>query len=114
MNDLENCDSDYGANLDVTIRDNPTRAIAIAVGAGVALAFLVRALQPRPVEHRAARLLEDLRDRLDDLADPAYRRVSGLAKNGASLMRDGADHVSHLRLDRTINRLTSNLRNLFR
>lgn len=113
MNDLENNVSEHGADLEATVRENPTYAIVIAVGAGLALALLVRALQPRPVEHRAARLLEDLRERLNDLADPAYRRASGLARNSASHMRDGADQLSHLRLDRTFGRLTNNLRNLF-
>ena len=113
MNEFENQTSDCCTDFDGVVRENPTRAILFALGAGVALAFVVRALQPRP-QHRAARLLEDLRERLGDFADPALRRASGLASNGASLVQDGMDQFSSLHLDRTLNGVTKRLRNLFR
>lgn len=112
MNELENQTSDCCTDLDGIVRENPTRAILFALGAGVALALVVRALQPRP-QHRAARLLEDLRERLADLADPAFRRASGLASNGASLVQDGVDQFSGLHLERRLNGVTKRLRNLF-
>ena len=113
MNEIENNVNEHDAAFDGAIRDNPTRAILAAVGVGIAIALVVRALQPRPVEQRAARLLEDLRERLQDLADPAYRRASRLASNGASVVQDGVDHLSGLHLDRAFNRFSSRLRNLF-
>lgn len=114
MNELENNNSECCAELDSVVRENPTGAILLAVGAGLALAFVVRALQPRPAEHRAARLLDDLRERLSGLADPALRRASGLASDGAGLLHDGADHLASLHLDRKFNRVTDRLWNLFR
>ena len=114
MNELEHQTSDCCADLDAFVRENPTRAIIFAAGAGLALALLVRALQPPPAEHRAARLLEDLRERLSGFADPALRRASGLASDGASLLHEGVDHLSGLHLDRKLHRATSRLRNLFR
>lgn len=113
MNELENQTSDCCADLEGVVRENPTRAILFALGAGVAIALVVRALQPRP-EHRAARLLDDLREHLTGLADPAYRRASGLASNGASLVQDGVDHLSNLHLERTFNGVRRRLRTLFR
>lgn len=114
MNELENETAACCADLDATVRENPTKAILLAVGAGLALAFVVRALQPRPPEHRAARLLADLRERLSGLADPALRRASGLASDGASLLHEGADHLSGLHLDRKLHRARTRLRNFFR
>lgn len=114
MNESENQTSPCCYDVDSMVRENPTRAILLAVGAGLAIALVVRALQPRPVENRAARLLEDLRERLSDLAAPAQRRASAFASNGAALAQNGADHFSNLHLDRTLNSVTGKLRKLFR
>lgn len=119
MNEPENYDPESQtptccADVDSMVRENPTRSILLAVGVGVVLALIVRALQPRPVENRAARLLEDLRERLGDFADPAYQRASGLASNGAALARNGADHLSNLHLDRTLHRVAGKVRKFFR
>ena len=110
MNEPENQTSLCCNDMDGMVRENPTRTILLAVGAGLALALIVRALQPRPVENRAARLLEDLRERLSDLAEPAHR----LASNGAALAQNGVDQFSNLHLDRTLNSMTGKLRKLFR
>lgn len=114
MNEFENKNSVCCSELDSAVRENPTGAILLAVGAGLALAFAVRALQPRRAEHRAARLLDDLREHLNGLADPALRRASALASDGAGLLHDGADHLSSLHLDRKLSRVTDKLWNLFR
>ena len=114
MNEPENQPAACCSDVNGMVRENPTRSILLAVGAGFAMALLVRALQPRPVENRAGRLLEDLRDRLDDLAAPAHRRASALAGNGAALVQNGVDHFSNLHLDRTLNNVTGKLRKLFR
>ena len=114
MNEPENQTSLCCNDMDGMVRENPTRTILLAVGAGLALALIVRALQPRPVENRAARLLEDLRERLSDLAEPAQRRASALASNGAALAQNGVDQCSNLHLDRTLNNVTGKLRKLFR
>jgi hypothetical protein len=114
MNELDTETSDFGDQLDVIIRENPTKSILWALVVGVAIAFVVRALQPRPAEHRAARLLEVLREQLVGLAQPAIRRANALGSNGASLAHDGLAHLYHLRLDRPFDSVTSKLRSLFR
>lgn len=114
MNELETNPPTYGAQLDGLVRENPTQAILWAVGAGVAIACLVRALQPRPAEHRAARLLEDLREQLSSLALPAYREGRGLANNGANFVKDGTAQLANLRFDRTLGSPAAKLRKLFR
>ena len=114
MNETETQPTACCSDMDGMVRENPTRSILLAVGVGFVIALLVRALQPRPVENRAARLLEDLRGRLDDLAAPAHRHVSTLAGNGAALVQNGVDHFSNLHLDRTLHNVTGKLRKLFR
>lgn len=105
--------SDFCAEVDHVVRENPTRAVLVAVGAGIALGLIVRALQPRPVESRAARLLHEIQDRLHDLADPAYRKVSALAGDGADYLKEGVNRLHDLHLDRRARSLGQRVRDLF-
>ncbi len=114
MNELEKQTASSYSDVNSMVRENPTCSILLAVGAGLAVALIVRALQPRPREYRAALLLEDLRERLGDLAGPAHCRADALAKNGAALAQNGIDQISNLHLDRTLNNITGRLRKLFR
>ena len=114
MNELENETSHYGTQMDGIVRENPTRAILLGLGAGFAVALIIRALQPRPHHNHTTRLLEDLRESLRDVADPVYRRASSLTDNGASMVHDGATQLSNLHLDRRLRSATSKLRSLFR
>ncbi len=114
MNEPENQTAFCRNDVDSMVRKNFTRAILVAVGAGLALAFVVRALQARPVDNRTARLLEDLRERLSDLTEPAGRPASALASNGAAFAQNGVDRFSNLHLDRTLNSVTGKLRKLLR
>ncbi len=99
--------------VDERVRENPTQAILIALGVGVVLGVLVKMLQPRPEESRATRLLNEIQDRLHELTDPAFQKMSSLASNGADLVKEGMDQVSDLHLNRTANRLRRRLRKLF-
>ncbi len=101
--------TDYAAQVDDCVRENPTRALLIAAGIGLAIGVAVRAMQPRSTASRASRLLEDLQDRLHELSD----RASSLANNGSGLVSDGVDRVRDLRLDRKLNSLSQRVRNLF-
>ena len=77
--------------MDQYVRRNPGASLLIAVGAGLAMALLVRALRPEPTpQRRLKNLIDDLEDRLRDAATPMLRRASGLASNGAEALRDGA------------------------
>ncbi len=113
MNGLDAETSDRGSQLDGIVRENPTQAILWALGAGFVLAWAFRALRHRPAEHRASRLLENLREQLGGLAQPAIRRASAAAMNGADLAHDRATHLSK-NLDRHFDSVTSKLRGLFR
>lgn len=77
--------------FDERVRENPSRAILAAVGLGIAAALLLRAMRPQPDPRSHARqLLEDIRDRLHDLADPALNRLNELAGEGSGALRKGA------------------------
>lgn len=102
------------SQLDDTIRENPTGALLAAVGIGLAIGLLVRALQPRPAETRALRLLADLQDRIQDITGPAYQRASEFAGQGASAVKEGVDHLQDLHLDRNFRRLGRRLKGFFR
>lgn len=112
MNEFDIEPPDRSAQLDDLVRDNPTQSILWALGAGLALAFVVRALRHRPVEDRATRLLEDLREQLGS-ARPALRRASALASKGVSLAHTGAAQLPH-NLERHFESVKGNLRHLFR
>lgn len=103
MNDHPNNEaSDYCEPFDASVRENPTRAIVIALGVGIALGLAIRALQPPPPATRAARLIEDLQDRLHGLSDRA-----------ASMAGSGVDRVRDLGLDRGVRSLSQRIQNLF-
>ncbi|TDU71453.1 hypothetical protein EI77_02579 [Prosthecobacter fusiformis] len=87
---LENC-----------VRENPTRTLLMVAGLGVAAAFLARSLAPTP-QNRALQVLEDIQDRLSDLAD-----------EGALAMSRGVRHVGELHLDRTFDKLSRGIKGLF-
>lgn len=102
------------SQIDEVVRENPTYAILGALGIGVALGLLVRSLVPAQPENRALSLLEDIQERLADLAEPAYRRVSSVAEEGADAVRKGVDRLGDLHLERSIGSIGRRLRNLFR
>ncbi len=113
MNDSNDLNSTCCSGLDDAVRENPTRSIVCAVGAGLLLGLLVRGFHHRPPEARAARLLDELRERIENLAEPASRRARSLAKKGASLVEDGSDEIDDLHLDSKVKGLTRKLRDLF-
>lgn len=88
--------------FDDCVRENPTRAIVIALGIGLAIGLVIRALQPPPPTTRAARLIEDLQDRLHGLSDRA-----------ASMAGTGVDRVRDLGLDRSVRSLSQRFLGLF-
>ena len=88
--------------FDECVRENPTRSIVMALGLGLAVGLVIRALQPPPPSTRTARLIEDLQDRLHVLSDRA-----------TSLAGDGVDRVRDLGLDRSVRSLGQRVRNLF-
>jgi len=79
--------------LDEAVRANPTNALLIAVGIGLAIAVLIKAARPPSPRHRLESLLEDLEDRLQSVAQPAARRASSLAESGAGFLEEARGNV---------------------
>ena len=79
---------------------NRTNALLCAIGTGVAIGLIVRALRPAPSRtERLAHLLEDLEDRLRENARPALRKASAYAAGSADALRDGL-HTGDALLER--------------
>ena len=72
VNEPTNAAAECCAEVDQCVRRNPATAILVALGAGLAIGLIVRALRPEPTpQYRVARLLEDLEDRLRDVTGPS-------------------------------------------
>lgn len=96
-----------------SIRRNPGTTLLIAIGTGLAVGLLVRALRPEPtVRYRAARMLEDLEKRMRDATAPALRKAGDLASEGAEVMRDGW-HTGEARLGSLVREGRNRLARLF-
>jgi len=73
--------------MEECVRRNPGTSLLATILAGVALGLLVRALLPdRKPENRALRLLDEIEDRLRDLAEPSLRKVSDVANDRMHLL----------------------------
>ena len=94
-----------------SIRRNPGTALLIAVGTGLAIGLLVRALRPEP-KHRVAQMLEDIERRVRDATGPALHKAGVLASEGAEAVRDGL-HTGGARLGRFFRAGGKKLRHLF-
>ena len=106
--------TECASQLDCFARDNPGRALLIALGVGLAAGVLVRALQSHPTENRATRLLADLQDRLHEIATPLQRQADRVVESGAGTVRDGVARFHDLHLDRGLRDLGRRFKNLFR
>ena len=85
----------------------------IAVGAGLAIALIVRALRPEPTpQHRITRMLEDIQRRVRDVAGPAFHKAGELASESAEAVSDGW-HTGGARLGRFFRDGRKRLRHLF-
>lgn len=87
--------------LDDCVRKNPIGTLLAAAGVGLATVLIARALTPTP-QHRAVRLLEDIQDRLADLADES-----------SSIFGRGAEYVSDLNIDGQLSKAGQRIKKLF-
>ena len=102
INEPANPAAECCAEADQYVRRNPGTAILVAVGAGLAIGLLVRALRPEPTpQYRVARLLEDLEDRLRDVTGPVLRKAGALASDGLEAAQDGRSRAEGLLSDAT-------------
>ena len=100
------------ASLEDRVRENPTCAILTAVGVGVALALVVRALrQPEQPRSQVKQLLEDIQERLHDLTDPALSRLNEFAGESSAALKKSARHVDGIH--KNLQSLGCRLRNVF-
>jgi hypothetical protein len=100
------------AEVDAYVRRNPATALLVAVGAGLAIGLIVRALQPEPSpRQRAFRLLEDLEDRLRDAVSPAVGKAGALAQGGVEALQHGVQR-GEARLERLLHNASKRFRKL--
>lgn len=86
--DIRNYASEACAEVDEQVRQHPGSSILIALGVGLALGIIVRSLsEPKPV-HPAMRALNDLEERIRDLAGPLTRKASSLASECADAVQE--------------------------
>ena len=94
--------AEYNVEAEKCVSRNPATAILAAIGGGLLIALLVRALLPTPSpRQRLAGLLEDLEDRLRDAAEPAFRKANALAGDGTKAVNNGL-HRGEAQLDRFV------------
>ena len=102
VNEATNAAADCCAEVEQCVRRNPGTAILVAVGTGLAIGLLVRALRPEPTpQYRVARILEDLEDRLRDVTGPVLRKASSLASDGLDAAQEGRSRAEGLLADAT-------------
>lgn len=95
-----NSASEACAEMDRRVRRNPGTALMIAVGAGLAIGMLVRAMRPEPTpQDRLARILEDVEDRLREVTGPVIRRASSLANDGLEAAHHTGAHAESILSD---------------
>ena len=101
--------------VDQCVRNNTLSALAVALGTGLLIGLLARALRPQPdptPRQRIARLLEEFEDRLREVTEPALRKAGSYASDGVDSFTESL-HSGEARLERALNNVGSRLRGLF-
>lgn len=93
-------------------REYPARSLLVAIGIGLGAGLLVRSLQHTSAS-RTARLLSDLRNRLEDIAEPIRRQTEQFVESGASAVKGGVAHLQDLHLDRGLRKFGQRIKSLF-
>ena len=102
FNEPSDVAEDCCAEVNERVRRSPGAALLIAVGAGLAIGLIVRALRPEPTpRHRLGRLIDDLEDRLRDATGPVLRKASALASDGLDAAHEGGARAESLLADAT-------------
>jgi hypothetical protein len=101
--------SECCSQIDVCVREHPTRSLLIAAGVGLVLGFLIRELQSSSPSKRSSRLLDDLQNHLQKLS----KRASGAVSDGSGLIQDGVARVRDLGRDHSVHSLIQRIRWLF-
>ena len=117
MNDLPRIDEEAIAETDPRVdlapAVNRTNVLLVALGAGLVIGLIVRALRPEPSRaERLSHLLADLEERVRDTARPALRRATSYASDGADVVREGL-HSGEALVTRCWRDATKSVRKLF-
>ena len=103
--------NDCASKLNRIAHENPARTLLVAIGCGLAVGFLIRTMNPP--KSRTARLLEDIGDRLHNIAEPVQRHAEHLAGSGADAVRSGVAHLHDLHIERGLRNLGKRCKSLF-
>lgn len=90
------------ARMERCVQQHPGATLVAAAGLGIAAMLIVRALTPPAPRHRAAQLLEDIQQRLTEIAE-----------GGAQSFGQGVDRISDLHFEKKLGRLSHGIKNLF-
>ena len=90
------------ARVERCVQQHPGATLLAAAGLGIIAMLTLRALTPVPPRHRAAQLLEDIQQRLSEIAD-----------SGAQSVGRGVDQLGDLHLDRKLSKLSRGIKHLF-
>lgn len=88
--------------IEKCVQQHPGATLLAATGLGIIAMLTVRALTPATPRHRAAQLLEDIQQRLAEMAE-----------GGAQSVSRGVDRIGDLHLDRKLGKLSHGIKNLF-
>ena len=100
-------------DMDACVRRHPATSLLAAVGAGVVIALIVKALRPEPTpRQRIATLLADLEDRMREESAPAMKSAKKFFADSADTLSDGL-HEGEARVERVVRDAGKRLRKFF-
>ena len=109
-NSVASTATNSAARLDDIVRRHPGGALLVAAGLGLVAVMAARAFNPPPPRNRAMQLLEDIQQRLSELAHHGYDQVASIAEDGVDAAGKG---LGSLHLDRKLDKVGRVFRNLF-
>jgi ElaB/YqjD/DUF883 family membrane-anchored ribosome-binding protein len=112
MNDPIHSNSEFTSEAESAVRMNPGSSLLVALGIGLIAGALIHFLRPAPTpQQRLARLVEDIEDRLRDVAKPALNKASDMAMDGAEAL-SGRLHRGEAQVEKLLRGATRRLRQL--
>ncbi len=110
MNEPIQSDSEFTVENDPSIFKNAGTSMLVALGIGLVAGALIHFLRPAPKpRQRLARMIEDMEDRLRDVAKPAMNKASDLAMDGAEAFTDRL-HRGEAQMEKMLRGATRRLR----
>ena len=105
-----NAAAEYCARIDQSARYHAALNILKAVGVGLVAGLVYHALRPSPKpRRRLVRLIEDMEHRLRGIGEPALRKASAFASEGAHAVGEGV-HSGEAHVERLLRGASRTLR----